>query len=94
MPGVLFAKGNCAAKQTEFEWIAADGRTGVLYLRALHQSEDHEPLYHGIAGIDRPYDAFLATLQRFEGHCLQSLLFPLLTTLPQMITILICGRNR
>ena len=73
MPGVLFAKRNCAAKQAELEWVSADGRARVLYLRTLHKAEDHEPLYHGIAGINRPYDAFLATLQRFEGHCLQSL---------------------
>jgi hypothetical protein len=34
-------------------------------------------LDHRISGIDRLYDALLSTLQRCEGHYLQSL--PLLT---------------
>ncbi len=52
VPGLLFAKGNCAAKQPELDWIAADGGTRMLYLRAFDKTENHEPLDHRISGID------------------------------------------
>jgi hypothetical protein len=91
VPGLLFAKGNGTAKQPEFDWIATDGGTRVLYLRAFDKTENHEPLDHRISGIDRLDDALLSTLQRYESHYLQSL--PLLTIWPQMITILICNDN-
>jgi hypothetical protein len=79
MPGMLFAKGDGAAKQPELEWITADGGTLMFYLCAFDKTENHQPLDHRISGIDRLYDALLSTLQRIKSHCLQSLKIPSLT---------------
>ena len=79
MPGVLFAKRNRIAEQPELQWITANGGAGILQFCALDKTQNHESLHYGIARVDRPYDAFLATSQGCESHRLQVSKFRLLT---------------
>ena len=79
VPGVLFAQRNRIAEQPELQWITANGGAGILQFCALDKTQNHESLHYGIARVDRPYDAFLATSQRCESHRLQVSKFRLLT---------------
>jgi hypothetical protein len=64
--GMFLPQGNAAAEQAEFDRVAADGGTGMLYLGALDEAEDHEALNLRIRGIDCLDDAFLAAFESRE----------------------------